>query len=181
MSFFGTFDYRDFENHSRLTNLIDIQNIATELVHPLDCTESGWCASDPLWPCRSRGRFVPTHSDCCSSVPNQMHRREPEDRLQQAARDVACQGILITLGRPGGCLTLSAAIDIADRAEDLVMVNVVDATDMRCQDFNAHMAVGLRGGQVLTAAPTQGAALTLLGIEQELGPQSIYAAQVGQS
>jgi enolase len=48
VSFFGTFDYRDFENHSRLTNLIDIQNIGTELVHPLDRTESGWCASGPL-------------------------------------------------------------------------------------------------------------------------------------
>jgi enolase len=124
---------------------------------------------------------VLTHCDWRLSARNNIHRREPEDRLQQAARDVACQGILITLGRPGGCLTLSAAIDIADRAEDLVMVNVVDATDMRCQDFNAHMAVGLRGGQVLTAAPTQGAASTLLGIEQELGPQSVFAAQVGQS
>lgn len=60
------------------------------------------------------------------------------------------------------------------------MVFVVDATDTRCQDFNAHMSVGLRGGQVLTAAPAHGAALTLLEIEQELGPQSIYAAQVGK-
>lgn len=44
VSYFGMFDYRDFENHSRLTNLIDIQNIATELVHTLDHTESGWYA-----------------------------------------------------------------------------------------------------------------------------------------
>ena len=42
VSFFGPFDHRDFENHSRLTNLTDIQNIATELVHPLDHTESGY-------------------------------------------------------------------------------------------------------------------------------------------
>ena len=59
------------------------------------------------------------------------------------------------------------------------MVFVVDATDKRSHEFNAHMSVGLRGGQVLTAAPGHGAALTLLEIEQELGPQSVYAAQVG--
>ena len=96
VSYFGVFDYRDFENHSRLTNLIDVQNIATELVHTLDHTETGW--------------------------------REPSARLEQAARDVACQGIMLTLGRPGGCLTLSSAIDMANQAEELVMVNVVDAT-----------------------------------------------------
>jgi enolase len=67
---------------------------------------------------------------------------------------------------------------MADQAEELVMVSVVDTTDSRCEEFNAHMAVGLRGGQVLTAAPTKTS--TLLTIEQELGAQSIYAAQVGQ-
>ena len=115
MSFFGPFDHRDFENHSRLTNLTDIQNIATELVHPLDHTESGYrdptvrtslLSSDGVVRKRLRGGVV----GCV------------QDRLEQAARDVCCQGISLSVGARGGCVTVSAAIEMADMAEELVTI-----------------------------------------------------------
>ena len=55
-----------------------------------------------------------------------------------------------------------------------VMVSVVDATSN--ESFNSHLAVGLRGGQILTAAPSQHS--TLLAIEQELGSDGFFAAAV---
>ena len=55
-----------------------------------------------------------------------------------------------------------------------VMVSVVDATSN--ESFNSHLAVGLRGGQILTAAPSQHS--TLLAIEQQLGTDGVFAAAV---
>jgi hypothetical protein len=42
VSFFGVFDEEDYENSSRLTNLIDIQNIGTDLLTPT----AGRCPRD---------------------------------------------------------------------------------------------------------------------------------------
>ena len=117
MSFFGPFDHRDFENHSRLTNLTDIQNIATELVHPLDHTESGY--RDPTV------RSSPPFSS--DGIVRKRLRAAwllvgAQDRLEQAARDVCCQGISLSVGARGGCVSVSAAIEMADMAEELVTI-----------------------------------------------------------
>ena len=45
-----------------------------------------------------------------------------QDRLEQAARDVCCQGISLSVGARGGCVTVSAAVEMADMAEELVTI-----------------------------------------------------------
>ena len=196
VSYFGMFDGNDLENHSRLTNLIDIQHIGTDLIIPSVTTkEEGSCSELPINSEAVLGRLTrAAESVACHGLLLSLGGNPGgaagvcavvaadsdgvDGTVRAAAADAAATTTTTTTTTTGGITTVSAAVAVAAAAEDLVMVTVVDTIEATNESFNAHLAVGLRCGQCLAAAPSAPYRSTLLAIEEDLGARAVFAAQL---